>query len=48
MLVYAFYLEEVEKVAGSSMDPDEVFVWLGDGIWNVGDFELFRTLLDLY
>ena len=44
VLVLPLDLEDIEKVGGSSMDFDDIFIWLGRGIWKIRDLEFVRSL----
>jgi len=43
-LVFAADLKNVEEVLGGGVVGDEVFVWLGSRVGEVGDFELVGRL----
>lgn len=44
VLILALDLEDVEKVRGSSVDLDDIFVWFRPGIWKVRHLELVGSL----
>lgn len=46
-LVFAADLEDVEEVGRSGVDGDEVLVWFGLGVGEVGDLELFWSLFEM-
>ena len=43
-MVLPLDLEDIEKVGGSSMDFNDIFIWLGRGIWKIRYLELVRSL----
>jgi hypothetical protein len=45
VLVFPLDLEDVKEVGTGGLDLDQVFIWLGYGVGEVGDPELIRSLL---
>jgi len=45
MLVFATDLEQVEEVCGSGVNGDQVLVWFGRWVRQIGDLEVLRTLM---